>query len=458
MSTSDAPTAPKAAEDASVAQSSVAITAPHSLALTTVQPNSSSADPSSQRWIIAALLGLGVLVNYFDRVNLSVSHDALQRDFGLSNIAFGYLSGAYSWTYALCQLPIGVLLDRIGVRRIGRISTFLWGIASFGAAITPNVSGFFAARLLLGVAEAPTFPANAKAIGAWFPQEERSFATAIFDSAAKLASAIGVPAIGILLIHVGWRLSFAATGLISLLYFALFFRVYREPGPEEQPASIEGEASNAASTSLTLGKLIRKPKVLGLALGSGAYNYVFYLLLTWLPTYLAITLHLDLLHSFLYTGAPWLFATATDILIGGLLVDFLIKRGWDAARVRQVVLIGGTAMGLGILGAAQAHTATRALVWISISIGGLAAAAPVCWSVPSLIAPRAAVGRVGSIMNFSNQLSAIAAPVATGYLVTATHSFATAFAASAAYLLVGLAGYAFLLGRIEPWRETPEQA
>ena len=418
--------------------------------------NPSSATPPSRRWIIAALLGIGVLVNYFDRVNLSVSHDALQHDFGLSNIAFGYLSGAYSWTYALCQLPIGVLLDRIGVRRIGRISTFLWGVASLGAAITPNVSGFFAARLLLGVAEAPTFPANAKAIGAWFPQEERSFATAIFDSAAKLASAIGVPAIGILLLHVGWRLSFAATGLISLLYFALFFRLYREPRPEEEPASNNSNAVPSTSTGapLTLGQLIRQPKVLGLALGAGAYNYVFYLLLTWLPTYLAITLHLDLLHSFLYTGAPWLFATATDILIGGLLVDFLIKRGWDAARVRQAVLIGGTAMGLGILGAAHAHTATRALLWISISIGGLAAAAPVCWSVPSLIAPRAAVGRVGSIMNFSNQLSAIAAPVATGYLVTATHSFASAFVASAAYLLIGLAGYAFLLGRIEPWQET----
>ena len=289
---------------ASVAQSSVQPVASCRLVLIKAQQNSSSADPRSQRWVIAALLGIGVLVNYFDRVNLSVSHDALQHDFGLSNIAFGYLSGAYSWTYALCQLPIGVLLDRIGVRRIGRISTFLWGVASFGAAVTPSVSGFFAARLLLGVAEAPTFPANAKAIGAWFPQEERSFATAIFDSAAKLASAIGVPAIGILLLHVGWRLSFAATGLISLLYFALFFRVYREPRPEEEPISFNAD-DDFADESLTLGKLIRKPQVVGLALGSGAYNYVFYLLLTWLPTYLAITLHLDLLHSLSSTpGRP----------------------------------------------------------------------------------------------------------------------------------------------------------
>src|ERR1700748_1324712 len=118
-----------------------------------------------RRWRIAFLLAVGVLVNYFDRVNLSVSHAALITTFGISNVTFGYLSGAYNWTYALCQLPVGVLLDRFGVRRVGRISTFLWGVASFAAAVTPNITGFFAARLLLGVGEAPTFPSNAKAIG-----------------------------------------------------------------------------------------------------------------------------------------------------------------------------------------------------------------------------------------------------------------------------------------------------
>ncbi len=122
-----------------------------------------------RRWRIAWLLGLGVLVNYFDRVNLSVSHGALYTAFGISDVAFGYLSAAYNWSYALCQLPIGVVLDRFGVRRVQRVGIFIWSMASFAAALTPTLPGFFAARLLLGVGEAPTFPANAKAIGAWFP-------------------------------------------------------------------------------------------------------------------------------------------------------------------------------------------------------------------------------------------------------------------------------------------------
>ena len=434
-----------------------------------------SIHPPHRRWRIAWLLGLGVLVNYFDRVNLSVSQAALYTSFGISSVTFGYLSGAYNWTYAMCQLPIGVILDKYGIRRVGRASTFLWSIASFAAAISPTVGGLFAARLLLGVGEAPTFPANAKAIGRWFPPQERSFATSLFDSAAKFSSAIGVPLIGLLLLRIGWRWSFAVTGLISFLYFLLFSRIYRDP--QDDPELTEAERrhieqvepsstplasnANAAISKMDappapLWSLLRQRKVLGMVLGFGSYNYVFYLLLNWLPGYLSMQLHLDLLHSFLYTGFPWLVATVADLAIGGLLADALIQRGWDANRVRKTILVGGTACGLGILGAANVHSPLPALLWISLSIGGLSAASAIGWSIPSLITPRNSVGSVGGIINFSNQISGISAPIVTGYLVQSLHSFAWAFGVSAIYLVIGITAYLVLLGRIEPM--FPEEA
>ena len=409
---------------------------------------------------MAFLLALGVVINFFDRINLSVSQDALHASFGLSLIAFGYLSSAFSWTYAVMQMPAGVLLDRFGVRLVGRISTFLWSLASFAAAISPGLGVFFGARLLLGVAEAPTFPANAKAIGYWFPQRERSFAISLTDAAAKLSSAIGVPFLGLLLLHFGWRWSFAATGFLSLLYFALFFLFYRNPSEDknlsaEERQYIAGDGAQPESPAEAkrgslLGYLLVQPKVYGLALGWGAYNYSFFLLLTWLPSYLSRSLGMDLLHSVFYTSVPWLFATFTDLLVGGWLVDALIQRGWNANRVRQAVLIGGTSFGLAILGAAHSHSPTAALCWISLALGGLAAAAPVAWTVPSLIAPRESVGTLASIANLSGQLAAISAPIITGYIVSATHSFASAFVTATVILFLGIAGYALLLGRIEP--------
>jgi len=285
-------------------------------------------------------------------------------------------------------------------------------------------------------------------------------ATAIFDSAAKLASAIGVPLIGLLLIHFGWRWSFAASGFISLFYFLLFYWLYRDPSQDPGLSDVEREfitrgGAQAEGRGITtpgapLGYLLRYREVYGLALGFASYNYTFYFLLTWLPSYLSSSLHVDLLHSVVYTSVPWGFAAACDLFVGGWLVDHLIQRGWNPVRVRQSVLTGGTILGLGILGAARVHTPVAALFWISVSIGGLSAAAPVGWSIPSLIAPRASVGRVGGIMNFCNQVSGIAAPIATGYIVAATHSFAGAFIAATVFLLLGIAGYVFLLGNMNP--------
>jgi MFS family permease len=418
-----------------------------------------------RRWGIALLLGFGVLVNYFDRVNLSVSRDALQDAFGISAVMFGYLSSAYNWPYALLQLPSGLLLDRFGVRRVGIISTVIWSVASFAAAISSGIGGLFAARFLLGIGEAPTFPAYAKATGYWFPKNERSLATAIFDAMAKFSSAIGIPILGVLLLRFGWRWNFGATGLISVLFFALFYAFYRNPSedrflaPAEREYIARGGAQPEdrarAAKGAPLAYLLRQRRVWGLALGFASYNYSFYLLLTWLPSYLSATHHVDLLHSALYTSIPWIVATLLDLAVGGWLVDFLIQRGKNPVRVRQVVLIGGTALGLGILGAANAHSATTALFWISLSIGGLSAASPVGWSIPSLIAPKESVGTLGGILNFGNQLAGIAAPIVTGYVVQATHSFFWAFATAGIFLLIGIAGYVFLLGSMEP---VPEPA
>lgn len=404
-----------------------------------------------KRWRIAALLGVGVLVNYFDRVNISVAHDALHAEFGISTVTFGYLLSAFTWTYALLQLPMGVCLDFFGVKRIGRIAAFLWSVASFGAAAATGVGSFFSMRLLLGVGEAPTFPANAKAVGLWFAREERSFATAVFDAAAKFGPAVGVPLVGYLLYRFGWRISFAATGLLSFFYFLAFFAVYRDP---DNPSP---HAPAVTPRGAPLGYLLRQKKILGLVGGFFGYNYSFYLLLFWMPTYFG-SLHLNGLDSALFTSIPWLVATATDLFVGGWLVDHLIKRGYKETLVRQSILIGGSVLGMAIVGATFTRDPIVAVVWISIAIGGLAAAAPVGWSIPSLIAPPNSVGSVGGILNFGNQIAGAAAPIVTGYFAGLSGSFAGAFTVAALLLLLGIAGYIFLLGEIVPVPEPMQSA
>jgi len=413
------------------------------------------------RWGIALILGLGVLVNYIDRSALSVAHGSLETDLGIGPEAYGWLSGAFFWIYALCQVPIGVLLDRFGVTILSRIAAGLWTLASVLTAIAPNFGLLFAARSFLGVAEAPTFPANAKAVGYWFPRSERGLATSLFDAAAKLSLGIGVLFDGYLLTQFGWRGMFWCTAGLSVVFFGLFFFFYRNPSQDKrlthaeaqyikngggEPETPAGEVPRGAGMRY----LIAQPKVWGLTIGFTAYDYLFALLLTWLPSYLTTTFHVNILNAGFDALLVWGVATISDLIVGGWLVDYLIQRGLDPNRVRKTTLIAGLIIGFAVVGAAYTTDIHIALMWLTIAAAGIAFHAPVAWSMPGLISPRNSTGQVGGIMNLFGNLSSFAAPVATGFIVQRTGSFQIALLTAGVVLVIGIVSYTFLLGRIEP--------
>jgi MFS transporter, ACS family, D-galactonate transporter len=417
------------------------------------------------RWSIGVLLGAGVLINYFDRINLSVGAPQLQREFGLTDGELGWLFSGFFWSYALLQIPTGMILDRFGVTAVYRVSAFLWSIASAATAFAGGFGGILAARLVLGVAEGPAFPASAKATGYWFPRGERAMATSIFDAAAKFANVIGVPLVALAVVQWGWRWGFIITGSLSFLYFLAFLIVYRDPSPHPRLSAAEldyiragGAAPEGAAESgevAMLGYVLRNRKVWGLTIGFAAYGYSFYLFLTWLPNYLVQSMHMSILKSAGFTAIPWVCATIADLVVGGWLIDHLIARGYDETPVRKTVLVSGMLLGLAVFGATATTDPFWAIVWISVALSGLAAAAPVGWSIPSLIAPRGGTGTISGIMNFLNNMMGVVAPLATGYIVGATGSFVGAFLTAGIVLLIGVVAYVFILGRLEPIADPP---
>ena len=411
------------------------------------------------RWGIAGLLGTGIVINYLDRVNLSVATQPLEHEFHLSQTEMGIILSAYLWSYVLLQIPVGAMLDRFGVTWLVRIGTFVWALATYMTAIVSGLGLVILSRILLGAAEAPIFPGAAKATGYWFPVKERGLATSAFDAAAKFSNVIGIPLVATAVALYGWRAGFYLTGTLSLLYCALFWIGYRDPSqarrlaPEERTHIVEGGAQQEGQTSgnplANLGFLLRQPKVWGLTLGFTAYGYSFYLFLSWIPGYLQTALHMTVLKSAFYTIMPWVVATITDIVIGGWLVDALIRRGYDATRVRKTLFTVGLILGIAVIGAAFTTNPNIAILWISIALGGLAFAAPIGWSIPGLIAPKGTVGAVGSIMNFFNNLAGIIAPIAAGFIFDSTGSFAANFLVAGAVLVLGIICFLLLLGRIE---------
>jgi sugar phosphate permease len=413
-----------------------------------------------RRWGIGALLGAGVLINYIDRIGLSVAAPQIKDVFHLSPVELGLLFSAFAWSYSLLQIPVGMVLDRFGPTRVGRWGAFLWGLASIITAFSSGFAGIFVARILLGVAEAPAFPVSSKATGYWFPRNERGLATAIFDAAAKFSNVIGVPLVAVTVVSFGWRWGFALTATLSFLYFIAFYVLYRDPSADRKlskaeydyiqrgGAAPEGPADAGAINML--GYLLTKSKVWGLTIGFAAYGYTFYLFLTWLPGYLVESMHMSILKSAGFAAIPWAFATLTDLFVGGWLIDHLVSRGKDESKVRKTVLIVGMTFGLAVFGATQTVDPAWAIFWISIALGGLASAAPVGWSLPSLIAPKGGAGTIGGIMNFANNLMGAAAPIVTGMIVGATASFTNAFFVAGVILVIGIVCFVFVLGKIEP--------
>jgi ACS family D-galactonate transporter-like MFS transporter len=263
----------------------------------------------------------------------------------------------------------------------------------------------------------------------------------------------------------GWRWGFAITGLLSFLYFLAFLLLYQDPSKHprlsaaerqyiaEGGATPEGPAQSGEVAML--GYLLRNRKVWGLTIGFAAYGYSFYLFLTWLPNYLVQTMHMSILRSAGFAAIPWICATVADIVVGGWLIDYFIDAGHNETTVRKTVLISGMLLGLAVFGATLTTDPAWAIIWISIALSGLAAAAPVGWSIPSLIAPRGGTGTIGGIMNFFNNMMGVAAPIATGYIAGVTGSFTGAFLAAGVVLVVGIVAYVFVLGRLEPIADPP---
>ena len=414
------------------------------------------------RWTIAILLFCGVVINYFDRVNLSVAAKPLQATYGLSAAQYGIILSSFLWSYAILQIPVGQLLDSFGVKWLMRIGTILWSLATFMTAIVSGMGLIILARVLLGAAEAPAFPGASKATGYWFPLNERGLATSSFDAAAKFSNVIGVPIVAWAVTVWGWRGGFWVTGVLSALFAIAWWIIYRDPREKKNLSREEydyirvggAQTEGAAPTALaTLGFLLRQRKIWGMTIGFAAYGYSFYLLLTWLPGYLQTTYHMTVLKSGWYTIIPWAVATVTDLVIGGWLVDRLIASGHEPTRVRKTLIVIGMLMGLFVIGAAFTRNPNIAIVWITLALAGLAFAAPIGWSIPALVAPTGTVGMVGSIMNFFNNVMGILAPIVTGFIVAGTGSFAIGFIVAAVILAVGILCYVLLLGdirQIEP--------
>ena len=416
---------------------------------------------SSHRWGVVFLLFVASLINYLDRATVSMALPLISRELVLGPETKGLLLSAFFWSYAAMQIPIGWCADRFNMKWFYAAAFTLWSLAQGLTGLATGLGTLIACRVALGVGESIYLPGGTKIVCLLFSHEERGLPSGLFDSGTRTGLVVGGLLLPWLLVHYGWRRTFLLVGLSALVWLVPWLLVTPAPLRGNTPAAEPQPVSDSVASSTPLQRLgvhvlrvlalLRNRNLVGICLGFFCFDYYWYLLVGWLPDYLVTVRHLTILRAGIYTALPF-FVFGISEPIGGWVADRLIKRGWEETRTRKGIVTVAFLTGLLLIPAAQVETATAAIALvIGGSLVGLATGNLIV--ILQCCAPRDQVGVWTGWENFAGNVAGVVAPLATGFLIARTGSYAPGFALAAAVLLAGLVSYWFIVGELRPARE-----
>jgi ACS family glucarate transporter-like MFS transporter len=396
-----------------------------------------------RRFIVYFLLFFMSAINYGDRAALSIGGPAIAKEFDLSPVQLGYVLSSFLWTYFLLNLPAGLISDKFGARRSAAFAVTLWSAATALTGATFSLWYLIATRMLMGIGEAFGFPVGNRSIREWAPHKERGFATAIFSSGQAFGTALTSIGAAWLITVTGWRTAFVLLGAIGFVWAAVWWFFYKDPANAHWLSQAERDLILAERDTLTetrglsVRELFQWRSTWGLIGVQICANFTNFLLLTWLPGYLVMARHIDVLHTGFYTALCYLVACAMTIAIGAMADRIIGLEGARSGKRRLLVaglLVCSSAMALSPL----TDSSAVILVLLTISLACIQSALAMNYALTSdLLRQGQGVGTLtGLLLTFSNGFG-IAAPVLTGYVVAATNSFDGAFELAAVLVLIG---------------------
>ncbi|MCI1039979.1 MFS transporter [Pseudomonas putida] len=409
---------------------------------------------------VSLLLVIGI-INYVDRSALSIANTSIQRDMGITPSQMGILLSAFSLAYAFSQLPLGMIIDRLGSKISLGAALLGWSVAQTASGLINSFSAFIGLRVVLGIGEAPMFPSAAKALAEWFEAEKRGTPTGIVLSSTCIGPCLAPPLLTLLMVTWGWRGMFIVTGVFGILVAACWFAFYKSkarylaelPAEErERLLATQAHKQPVASARPSLraqlaawAELFRHKSTWGAVLGFMGVIYMLWLHLTWLPGYFEREHGLSLYQTAWVVSLAYVFG-ALGTIVAGRICDRLVKNGVSVLGSRKRVVVTA-------LFAAAAFT-----VPLSFGSGFMLSVALLCcalfsvnmasstaWMIANTVVDSQRVASFGSIQNFGGYLAGSVAPIVTGFSIQQTGSFASAFLISAAVAAVAAMAYVLLL-------------
>jgi len=399
-------------------------------------------------WIYVLLLAL-VTINYMDRSALGVVAQAVRGEFKLSPVQMGYLFSSFLWTYALCILPVGILLDRFSARNINSVGIALWSLVMAGTAAMGSFAGLMGMRLLMGAGEATSIPSSGRIVREWMPAQERGVANVFWSAGSFVGPAIGAVITASIASAYGWRGAFVVLGALGFVWLVCNLIWFDRPEKvtwltdderrkilAERSAGASDEIGTPGSAGVVL-ELLRSPSMWGAMIAQAAGIYALYLLLFWLPSYLQETKHLSIMKTGLYTAVPWAIAVPVSIVIG-IVSDRVLRTHTLLAGGRRGMVILCVLLAAVMVFVPFTDNTSLILTLFALSLSGINAAISLNLTLVTDLVHRVRdVGKAISLTILSGNVCGLLAPIVTGYVVAGLHSYDWALWIAGILLVIG---------------------
>ena len=301
---------------------------------------------TSRRWTFVALLGAATFINYLDRGSLAVALPVISRDLHLSPLQQGFALSSFFWTYAAMQIPMGWAVDRYDIKRVYAVAFALWSLSAAATGLVRGLGDLVLCRVLLGLGESVYLPGGMKVVSQHFRAHEAAWPAGLFDLGAKLGLAVGTAIDVWLLVQFGWRSLFFRTGLAGLIWLGPWLWLY--PASQSHAAR---SARRSPTAPVVWSGLLTNRALLGMSLGFFCWDYFWYFIISWLPSYLIVVRHVRLPNVAVFGSLPFLIFALGEAA-GAWGAGALVDRNHDLSAVTKGFIVAGFVLGLLVIPAA----------------------------------------------------------------------------------------------------------
>ncbi len=404
----------------------------------------------NKRLGIILLLGLCYLVLYMDRSNMSMAGSSMMKYYNWSATEFGLVSTAFFIGYAIMQMPGGRLADKFGGGKIVMVGALTWSLFVYLTPYGSTLLLMVLIRALMGLGEGMSLPAIHSILARWVPRKESGKATGFIQAGIPFGIAITMPIATWIIQAWNWQMVFHIFAFLGPIWCLVWWR-FGKDRPNQHPKINKEEldyiqADNGSHSNSDTSGLLTKKEILSTksvwfcALSYFCANYLFYLFMTWLPTYFVNGRGLNLQHSAFYSMLPYLVAIFT-YPFGGYLADMASKKYGQNIGRKLFPIIGLAIAGILLILGSRATSAGAAVALISASNGFLTLTMGGFFTMPMVFSQKNA-GMITGVFTTLGTMAGILAPFLTGFIIDFTGKYDFALYVGA---IVALAGAVLLL-------------